>query len=121
MTHILLIEDDELIRESLSIGLEDGGYTVTLAADGKEGTALLDKIVVDLVITDLVMPEMEGIEVIQHIKQKFPNQKIIGISGGGRNSATTYLNLAETLGADAVLQKPFTIGALREKIEGILA
>ena len=106
---ILLIEDDEAVREFISEVLLGAGYFVSVASNGKDG---LDEIKCDpdiaMVITDIVMPEKEGIETIIEIKQSWPQIKIIAISGGGRICAEDYLHIARELGADVTLKKPFT-------------
>ena len=106
---ILLIEDDAAVREFISEVLLGAGYFVRVAGNGKDG---LDEIKRDpdigMVITDIVMPEKEGIETIIEIKQAWPHIKIIAISGGGRICAEDYLHIAGALGADVTLKKPFT-------------
>ena len=116
---ILLIEDDEAVREFIREVLLGAGYFVSVAGNGKDG---LDEIRRDpdigMVITDIVMPEKEGIETIIEIKQTWPQIKIIAISGGGRICAEDYLHIARELGADITLKKPFTrpelLGAVAE-------
>ena len=106
---ILLIEDDEAVREFISEVLLGAGYFVSVAGNGKDG---IDEIKRDpdigMVITDIVMPEKEGIETIIEIKHSWPHIKIIAISGGGRICAEDYLHIASELGADITLKKPFT-------------
>jgi DNA-binding NtrC family response regulator len=109
MAHILLIEDDASIRPLLQENLTRAGHTVTPASNGREGVALFRPGVFDLVITDLVMPEKEGIEVLQDLRLQEPSLKAIAMSGGGQfGAAETYLRLASLLGAGKVLAKPFT-------------
>ena len=107
MPQILLIDDDETIRTVLSLTLQRAGHTVILAADGREGLRQLDQHTVDLVVTDIVMPETEGLELIQRVRATRPHLKIIVMSGGGRMQDTSYLQTATLLGADYALTKPF--------------
>lgn len=106
MKTILLIDDDFQIREMLKKMLEGGGYKVLTAADGKEGVVEFNRSGADLVITDIVMPEQEGIETIIQLKKNAPELKIMAISGGGRINPEGYLAMAKKLGAVQVLKKP---------------
>ncbi|MDA3955269.1 response regulator [Oceanispirochaeta sp.] len=107
MAHILVIDDDVHIRELINIMLESEGHTVVLAEDGMVGLQMIDKETFDLIITDIIMPNQEGIETIVQIKAKSPDTKILAISGGGRIGSTNYLSLAENFGVDKTLSKPF--------------
>ncbi len=106
MKKILVIDDEPAIRALLSKILEREGFFVITASDGKEGMKLFIKDPVDLVITDLIMPEKEGMEVIMELKKKYPGVPVIAISGGGLNTPESYLNTAKLLGVSAVLEKP---------------
>ena len=106
MKLILVIDDESRIRTMLKVMLERESFRVITASDGKEGMKLLAKEPVDLVITDLIMPEKEGLEVIQELRKSDSNLPVIAISGGGKNSPDTYLNMARLLGADAIFEKP---------------
>tara|TARA_R110002096_G_scaffold332392_3_gene526422 strand:- start:544 stop:936 length:393 start_codon:yes stop_codon:yes gene_type:complete len=108
MTRILVIEDDELARESVTLMLEERGYEVEMADDGDVGLKMFAESQYDLVITDLIMPEVNGMDVLTQIKQKHPDTRVIVISGGGRLTPISYLDVAQKLGADDVLTKPFT-------------
>lgn len=109
MARILLIEDDEAIRMLLRENLTRAGHEVTTASNGREGLEMHRPGAFDLVVTDLVMPEKEGIEVLQDLKVKDPKLKALAMSGGGQfGAAETYLRLASLLGAGKVLAKPFT-------------
>jgi DNA-binding NtrC family response regulator len=121
MAHILLIDDDELFRKMLRATLEQMGHTVTEARDGKEGLALHQLKPADLVITDLIMPEKEGIEMILALHRLQPGLKIIAMSGGGRLPAKDHLHIAKKLGAAWVLAKPFAQEAMAIAIAELLA
>lgn len=107
MKRILIIEDDVVIREILLEALEPCGYHLEEAENGKEGLKLHRKQPFDLIITDIIMPEMEGLETITAVKESRPDVMIIAISGGGRGGAGEYLNMAEHMGAHRVFNKPF--------------
>jgi CheY-like chemotaxis protein len=108
MARILLIEDDHLVRTMLGLTLVHFGHTVVEACNGLEGLALFPQTNPDLVITDLVMPEKDGLEVIKELRKKSPPVKIIAMSGGGRCTMTNNLATARALGAAKVLAKPFS-------------
>lgn len=116
MTRILVIDDEELVRETLLVALETHGYDVFEAVDGEDGMRRFDECSPDLVITDLIMPKKDGLEVIAEIKERSPETRIIAISGGSRLSNTSPLDLAAELGADAVLKKPFSLQDILETV-----
>jgi CheY-like chemotaxis protein len=120
MARVLLIDDEELVRATLRYALERAGHAVTEAANGREGIKALDRGGIDLVITDIVMPEMEGIETIRAAKKAHPEVKIVAISGAA-SAAVDFLELAGRLGADEVLRKPFSADALIGAVERSLA
>ncbi len=107
MTKILVIEDNAIVRNTLSRILEAADYTVVLANDGLQGIEAFRKEQPDLVISDIIMPEQEGIATIRQILGERPGTKIIAISGGGRIGNTDFLQIARTRGASDVLPKPF--------------
>jgi len=117
---ILLIDDDVAVLRTLEIVLEDRGYEVVTAKDGAEGLRLFQKYHPDLVITDLIMPEKEGIETILEMRRERPDAKIIAISGGGRTHNRCFLDMAARFGAAAVLPKPFMPDELAAKIEEVM-
>lgn len=118
---VLVIDDDEQMRILLRQVMEWAGYEVTEAGDGREGMHKQRNQPADLVITDLIMPEQEGLETITSLKKEFPHLKIIAISGGGRIGPEAYLPAAQELGADRVFSKPFDVrelaGAVKELLE----
>lgn len=106
MQTILIIEDDAQVRKLLMRILDSAGYNVLEAVDGKEGVKLFNQNPADLVVTDLVMPEQEGLETIRLLRKRVSNVKIIAISGGGRIGPEDYLLMAKGLGARQTLKKP---------------
>ncbi len=106
MHKILVIDDNGIVRNVLVQILESEGYQVLSAEDGKRGFALFCSEKPDLVVTDIIMPEKEGIETIRDIRGECPDAKIIAISGGGRSGNTDYLKIARQLGASDILGKP---------------
>jgi len=120
---ILVMDDDVTFRKMLRKILEREGYETIEATDGKEGMRLFRAAPADLVITDILMPEQEGIETIQELKRDFAGVKIIAISGGGRLDPEEYLRTAEQFGAARTLSKPFDreelLGAIRELLEDV--
>ncbi len=117
---ILIIEDDDDIRQMISDVLEEEGYQTLQAANGVEGITTLRKHPeIGIIITDLLMPEKEGIETITEIRKDFPRLKILAISGGGICIPESYLSLARAMGADATLCKPFGTRELIETVAGL--
>ncbi len=108
MPRILLVDDDDAVRSTLRRALTRLGYEVREASNGKEAMKLCAQETPDLVMTDIIMPEQEGLETIRAIRRLHPGLKVVAMSGGGRIVATDYLKTAATLGADAVLAKPFS-------------
>jgi DNA-binding NtrC family response regulator len=121
MALILIIDDDNDVRVVLKEILAREGYDVIDAADGEEGIRLYMERSADLVITDIVMPRMEGMETIQYLYSRFPDIKIIAMSGGGRVGPESYLCLAEQFGALCALSKPIERGVLLKTVEQALA
>ena len=106
MARILIIDDESQIRSMLRIMLERVGYEVIEAADGMEGIRQYRDNPADLIITDLIMPNKDGIGMIIELKKEFPAVKIIAMSGGGVNRPEGYLDGAKKLGATRTLTKP---------------
>jgi len=106
MAKILVLDDELSILLMIKKMLEKAGHEVSLALNGKEGMELFERSRPDLLITDIIMPEKEGLETIFELRRKHPELKIIAISGGGRISPDGYLPGAKLLGADMTFQKP---------------
>lgn len=117
MKSVLVIDDEAAIRSALKRVLERAGYTVRVAASGAEGLESLEAQVSDIVITDIIMPTMHGVDAIKAIVAKYPAARIVAISGGGNFGnadyqphaikTEAYLAAAKLAGAHAVLNKPF--------------
>jgi len=114
MATILLIDDDELVRITVRQILESAGHTVVEARNGDEGLRVIATMQPDLIITDIIMPEKEGIETILEIRRRNTNIRIVAMSGGGQAQAMDFLPLARKLGADQILRKPFGPAELLE-------
>ncbi|OFY58285.1 MAG: hypothetical protein A2V50_00430 [Bacteroidetes bacterium RBG_19FT_COMBO_42_10] len=120
MPGILIVEDENDLREMLKVSLTRRRFTVLEAENGKDAINHFKPAVTDLVITDLIMPEEDGLKVIMRLRELKPSLKIIAISGGGKAGPASYLNLAKALGADAVYSKPFSVNDMIKKIEELL-
>ncbi len=116
---ILIIDDDPQLGPFLRELLESERFLVMLASDGIQGQRLFDNRRPDLVLTDLIMPGREGIELIMGLRQANGSLPIIAMSGGSRFSGR-YLDIAQTLGANAILRKPFSADQLLATIESLL-
>lgn len=121
MAHILVIDDEVQIREVLRTVLERIGYEVTEAGDGVEGLQICAQGGIDLVVTDIIMPEKGGIDTIMDIRRDYPELKIIAISGGGMCGDVSYLDMALGVGADRAIGKPFVLDDFLESVEVLLA
>ncbi len=121
MACILVVEDDKDLREMLKASLIKRKYMVLEASNGKEALIRFKPAITDLIITDLIMPDEDGLKVIMKIKSIKPSIRIIAISGGGKAGPVNYLNMAKTLGADEIFPKPFSLADLLKKIDELLA
>jgi len=121
MKRIILADDDESFRFTFARMLEDAGYEVVEAANGKEALRRFREFpAADLVICDIIMPEMEGTETIQELLRSNPDVRIIAMSGGGRINARDYLKLAQRMGAKQTLAKPFSSDEALVAIERLI-
>jgi CheY-like chemotaxis protein len=120
MPGILIVEDEKDLREMLKVSLTRRKFTVLEAENGKDAITRFKPAVTDLVITDLIMPDEDGLKVIMKLRELKPAIKIIAISGGGKAGPASYLNLAKALGADAIYSKPFSVNDMINKIEELL-
>ena len=120
MVRILIIDDDPQILGMLGQILEREGHEVVEAPNGKVGLKLYRENPTDLIITDLIMPEKEGIETIMELRWDFPDVKIIAISGGGRIEAEEYLFMAQKLGVQRTFAKPIERAELLKSVRELL-
>jgi len=120
MPGVLIVEDDKELREMLKLSLSRRNIMVLEAENGKDAITHFKPLITDLVVTDLIMPEEDGLKVVIKLRELKPSIKIIAISGGGKVGPGSYLNLAKALGADAIYSKPFSINELIAKIEQLL-
>ena len=117
---ILVIDDEPAVRYAVTRILESSGYEVTAAPDGMRGMSQFHLWHPDLVITDLIMPEQEGMQTIKQIREADPAVKIMAISGGGRLVNVDFLQVARRLGADEILAKPFDSRELLSTVRRLL-
>jgi DNA-binding response OmpR family regulator len=120
MATIMVIEDDEGTRSLLARALKREGYEVVEAADGRVAQGQMAARQPDLVITDIVMPNCDGIEFIHYMRSLERRVPIVAVSGGGRLPAGGYLDMARLSGAVAVFTKPFDLGALMASLRTLL-
>ena len=122
MARILVIEDEDGLRRILVRALNAEGYEVQEAKNGKEALKLHGTTEAELVITDLFMPEMDGMEVLMALRKQSPNLKVIAISGGGSlYNPDEALKVAWKLGAHAAIDKPFELNLFLRKVQEALA
>jgi DNA-binding response OmpR family regulator len=119
MTKILVIDDERDIRDLLRYLLESKGYEVLEAGNGEDGLRVFQRTPADLVMTDILMPDKEGLATIIDLKKKYPHLKIIAMSGASKSDH--YLSFARKLGADKILEKPFNLQTVMQAIEELLS
>ena len=100
--------------------LEGEGYTVECASNGREGLEKLNQLGADLVITDIMMPEMDGLEVVQEIRRTHPEMPVIAISGGMRNAGVNFVSAARDFGANVIFEKPIPLGELLASVRKLV-
>ncbi|HNX52638.1 MAG TPA: response regulator [Pontiellaceae bacterium] len=120
MGNLLIIEDDLSVQQMFKQFLESNGFTVFCASEGLEGMNLLKQQKVDLIITDIMMPEMDGLEVIQAVQETQPGLPIIAISGGMRDVPINFLPHARKFGACRVFEKPVSLTTLLASVQELL-
>lgn len=114
---ILVVEDNETFLGVLSIFLTENGYEVLKSPDGKDALIQYNFHLPDIIVTDIIMPEIDGIQLLTNLLNINPGVKVIAMSGGNRGHADTYLEMAENLGACSVLSKPFELPELLKEIK----
>ncbi|HET9423885.1 MAG TPA: response regulator [Gemmatimonadaceae bacterium] len=117
---VLVVDDDTAVRSVIARMIRLDGHSVIEASNGVGGLRALDEQPVDLVVTDVVMPDMEGLEFLRRMRKRPQAPRVIAISGGGRAPAGNYLELALSLGADGVLAKPVSLEEIRSKIRQVM-
>jgi len=120
MQGILIVDNDAELREMIKTALVRHKFTVIEAKNGIEAIAYFKPFVIDVVITDIIMPEEDGLGVIRKLKEIKPRLKIIAMSGGGKASPRHYLDLAKMLGADVTITKPFQMSDLILTVEKLI-
>jgi CheY-like chemotaxis protein len=120
LAKILVIDDEEGVRRVIGKILVRAGHDVLEAPDGKVALSLVKKEAADLVICDLFMPEMDGVEVLRQLRRDYPNLRVVAISGGAYQGRVQLLDVAKALGAVAVLGKPFQPHQLLELVNDLL-
>jgi DNA-binding NtrC family response regulator len=120
MSDILLVDDDDQLRTMMRLVLQRAGHTVREASDGHEAMSLFRDRPGDLIVTDLVMPEKEGLAVILEMRRINSQVKIVAMSGGGRVNPDNYLEVAKKFGAGDVLRKPFSNQELLDTVQRLL-
>jgi DNA-binding NtrC family response regulator len=121
MARILVIDDEARIRRLLRVALEIQGHEVLEAGEGDQGLRLLRASLPDLVITDILMPGTDGMEVLMALRREAPGLKVIAMSGGGQYGLTEPLQMAEPLGAFAAFRKPFELDVMLGTVQRALA
>ena len=118
MASILIIDDNAALREVLRVGLETAGHRVREMRNGRDGILAFRKEPYDLVITDIYMPERDGLELIEALRRTHPQVKILAMSGA--SGTMDYLNKARSLGAAMVIRKPFVMPMLLKAVAELL-
>ena len=112
ITNLIVVDDDALLAEMLKIQLEKKGFNVRAAQNGKQAVQSLKEFAPDLLITDIFMDEMDGIELVTYLKKNCPELKIIAMTGKLESVPMSFLAMAKALGAHRALQKPFDLSTL---------
>jgi DNA-binding response OmpR family regulator len=122
MARVLVIDDDELLVKLMVHALSRRGHQVAFALDGEAGARAFDETHFDAVVCDIVMPEKEGVETIQHVRRARPDLGIVAVSGGlGSRAGFDVLDFVEKLGADITIKKPFQMSALCDAVDQAIA
>lgn len=121
MAAILIVDDDPTVRAIAKEILKVDGHSMVEAGDGLEALALVERLPIDVVIVDMLMPRMDGLETIRALRSRHRPPSIIAISSGGLLDADRLLQMASTSGADATLQKPLRLATLRDTLTTVLS
>ena len=117
---VCVVDDDPLVRGLVRAILAEKGYEVLEAGDGEAGMRILERGAPDLLVTDIMMPNQDGIETIRAMKRDFPRTPILAMSGSSDGTGADFLAMARKLGADAHIKKPFEPAAFLERVESLL-
>jgi CheY-like chemotaxis protein len=121
VARILLADDNLDLTRLFSRALTAAGHDVTVVHDGKHAIEHMEREAYDLLVTDIVMPDLGGLDVLRALRKSAPGAKVIAMSGGGRGSSEQYLELAAAFGAIATLAKPFELEELTDAVAKALA
>ena len=121
MPSVLVIDDNDAFRHTICLWLKRNGYDVFEAANGKEGVQQLESRLPDVLLTDILMPEQDGLETIQKVRKQHPALRIIAMSGGMLDGRVDFLPIAQKFGANHVMHKPFSGSELILVLEKLLA
>ena len=120
MAAILIVDDDPTVRMVAAEMLRGSGYAILEAQDGVEALQILRHVPVDLIVLDMLMPNMDGVETIRAVRVAYPDARILAISSGGRSDPRAYLEMAMAFGADEVMQKPLRLATFASTVETLL-
>jgi two-component system response regulator ResD len=120
MDKILVVDDEDQMRKYMLDVLRGEGYAVSEASDGKRAIQVIQEAAFHLIITDVAMPEMDGLELIRKVRERLPNAKILAISGDCCDGPDLYLKLAKHFGANSILSKPFGPNRFIDKVSSLL-
>ncbi len=121
MANVLLLDDDEMLRSLLAETLQAEGHTVTQSDNGFAAFNIENLVGIDLMITDLFMPRVDGLEAILNARRDIPNLRIIAMSGGGEYVKSDFLTHTKKFGVAEVLHKPFHLKAFQDTVRAVLA
>ena len=121
MAHILVMDDETSVQSLFGQFLEGAGHSVALASNGREGLQLMKQQKPDLIITDIMMPEMDGLELLMNIRKQHLGIPVIAISGGMKTQPANFLPQAKKFGAHRVFIKPVKLSDLRDAVNELLS
>ena len=121
MAHVLVVDDEDLVRRTVRTALEERGHSVHEASNGLEALEILGREPVDVAVVDIVMPVMGGLQLTSEIDRRHPRVKVIAVTAWDQQPKMSLLAAARDLGADAIVQKPFTMASLCDLVEQLAA
>lgn len=120
MSIVLVVDDDELVRDTIAAMLAQAGYDVRNAKDGRDALSQVSQTAFDAIVTDLFMPDVDGIEIILAAQRQFPRIPLVAVSGGGQCGSSDLLDMARRLGAVKTLRKPFAASELEAAVRAAI-